>query len=208
MSTKKNQIIKLLHEGLPYSQIVEQVGCSKSTVSYHAKNEGLAKPEVCQPNPESKPRTAYKRRYNKSGKAYYHCNWCGKMAKKRRKFCDRDCYLKANEARRLEANWSSSLAVSNFRKRQKAKAVEHKGGKCVLCGYNKCTQALHFHHIDPSTKEFALSSKGITRSWDKVLQELAKCILLCGNCHAEVHAGVSKLPSPDLNEESQVNSLE
>ena len=69
-----------------------------------------------------------------------------------------------------------------------------KGNKCTLCGYDKCSKALNFHHLDPSKKSFGLSERGLTRSWEKIKLEIEKCILLCANCHTEVHAGVAILP--------------
>ncbi|OGD66855.1 hypothetical protein A2442_02255 [Candidatus Campbellbacteria bacterium RIFOXYC2_FULL_35_25] len=85
-------------------------------------------------------------------------------------------------------------AVAKRRKKLKEMAIEYKGGKCILCGYNKCIRALNMHHIDPNQKEFGLSSRGLTRSWEKVSRELDKCVLLCSNCHDEVHDGISQLP--------------
>lgn len=66
-------------------------------------------------------------------------------------------------------------------------AVAHLGGKCCMCGYSKCIGALDIHHIDPLTKEFAISVDGNTRSWDRVRREIEKCILVCANCHREAH---------------------
>ena len=60
------------------------------------------------------------------------------------------------------------------------------GGKCVRCGYDKCFDALDFHHIDPTQKEFHLgNSRGFNA--EKLRAELAKCMLVCRNCHAEIH---------------------
>ena len=73
------------------------------------------------------------------------------------------------------------------RKRIKEQAVEYLGGECQCCGYNKCIEALEFHHKNPEEKEFAISVTGNTRSWDKVKNELDKCMLLCSNCHREEH---------------------
>ncbi|MEI7999365.1 MAG: hypothetical protein WCH62_07675 [Candidatus Omnitrophota bacterium] len=61
------------------------------------------------------------------------------------------------------------------------------GGKCSACGYHKCDDALEFHHLDRSKKDFGISSKGYARSWQKVKEELDKCLLLCANCHREEH---------------------
>ena len=70
-------------------------------------------------------------------------------------------------------------------------AVNYKGGSCEKCGYNRCIDALEFHHNNSSKKDFSISEKGYTRSWDKVKEELDKCSLLCANCHREIHARVA-----------------
>ena len=67
------------------------------------------------------------------------------------------------------------------------------GGSCAVCGYDKYPRALEFHHVDPSQKEFGLSARGVARSLEKLRAEAAKCVLLCGNCHAEVEAGIKVL---------------
>ena len=85
-------------------------------------------------------------------------------------------------------------AVAKRRRKIKAMAVNYKGGKCVICGYSKCIEALDFHHINPKTKEFGLGLGGLTRSWDRVRKEADKCVLICANCHREIHAGITQLP--------------
>ena len=70
--------------------------------------------------------------------------------------------------------------------------VEEAGGRCALCGYARCIGALHFHHVDPQTKSFGLSSRGFARSLAAARREAAKCVLLCANCHAEVESGVAR----------------
>lgn len=66
---------------------------------------------------------------------------------------------------------------------------EEHGGQCVLCGYSKCLGALDFHHRDPSTKEARIST-GNTKSIARLRVEAAKCILVCANCHREIHMGL------------------
>jgi len=84
-------------------------------------------------------------------------------------------------------------AVIKRRKKLKQLAIEKRGGACEHCGIKSQYQAIYdFHHLDPTTKEFALSSKGITKSWKKVEEELKKCILLCANCHRIVHAKIEE----------------
>lgn len=67
-------------------------------------------------------------------------------------------------------------------------ALEYKGNACEMCGYKRCEAALVFHHKEPDGKDFGVSAKGYTRSWERVHAELDKCLLLCSNCHAEIHA--------------------
>ncbi len=73
----------------------------------------------------------------------------------------------------------------------KQKCVDLKGGKCSVCDYSRCLAALEFHHIDPKEKEFTItrSQSSPRKKHDKVLfkKELDKCILVCSNCHREMH---------------------
>lgn len=87
---------------------------------------------------------------------------------------------------------SIKSATERFRVRKK-EFIKLKGGKCIVCGYDRYDGALEFHHVDPTVKEFA-----INKGWrlEKNLQELDKCILLCSNCHRELHGNfidISKL---------------
>jgi 5-methylcytosine-specific restriction endonuclease McrA len=85
-------------------------------------------------------------------------------------------------------------AVQRRREKVRRMAVEYKGGRCQVCGYDRCIEALEFHHLNPTQKDFGISQKGYTRSWEKVKEEVDKCILLCANCHRECHAGMLQLP--------------
>jgi hypothetical protein len=69
---------------------------------------------------------------------------------------------------------------------RKKEAVDLLGGKCCKCGYDKNLGALHFHHIDPNLKEYTWNKMRLM-SWSNMIDELKKCILVCGNCHAEIH---------------------
>jgi predicted HNH restriction endonuclease len=100
------------------------------------------------------------------------------MSEKRR-YSDRRAYL-------IEA-------VNKRRKKIRLMAIESAGGKCRLCGYQECPEALEFHHLDDTGKDFSISDKGHSRSWARVKAEIAKCVLLCANCHREVHAGQRSL---------------
>ena len=84
-------------------------------------------------------------------------------------------------------------AVHKRRKKIRKMAIEYKGGQCEVCGYSHCIEALEFHHVNSNGKDFSISSKGYTRSWQKVKEELAKCMLVCANCHREIHAQIVQL---------------
>ncbi len=71
-------------------------------------------------------------------------------------------------------------------KARKATAVELFGGKCCNCGYDKNLAALDFHHVDPETKEHNWNELS-RKPWQEIIVELKKCILVCKNCHAEIH---------------------
>ena len=83
-----------------------------------------------------------------------------------------------------------SAAVSARRRRVKATLLAEAGGRCRLCGYDRCVAALHFHHVDPETKSFSLAVTGVTRSLAAARAEARKCVVLCANCHAEVESGL------------------
>ena len=92
--------------------------------------------------------------------------------------------------------------VKNFRSRIKERATYVLGDKCQICGYDKCITALEFHHIDPEEKEISFAGN-TNRSWEITRNEIKKCILLCANCHREVHSGFidMKSLSPSFSEE-------
>ena len=81
----------------------------------------------------------------------------------------------------------ASCCTVKRRKGLKQRALEYKGNKCSVCGYDKCSQALEFHHTDPSTKELEISCNK-NPAWSKLQAELDKCILVCANCHREIHS--------------------
>jgi len=88
----------------------------------------------------------------------------------------------------------SPCYVKKYRQNKKSKAVNLLGGKCCKCGYNKCLKALQFHHLDPSKKNFHISSNNKRSiAWNVIEQELKKCILVCANCHAEIHDGLTEV---------------
>lgn len=94
----------------------------------------------------------------------------------KRSYADRSEYLKAK--------------VTERRKSLRKQAIKLLGGCCYICKYAKCEAALEFHHLNKDEKDFAISARGLTRSWIKIESELKKCVLVCANCHREIHNGL------------------
>jgi hypothetical protein len=89
-------------------------------------------------------------------------------------------------------NYCNSCFTNSKRFKIKQKCIEYKGGCCSKCGYNKCNDALVFHHLGETKKEFGISGN-YCRSWEKIKVELDKCVLLCANCHCEIHASMKNV---------------
>lgn len=107
------------------------------------------------------------------------------------------CGDRYNAGHRHYKNYCGSCRSVRRRQTLKRMAIEHMGGRCQLCGYDRCVQALHFHHLEPHEKEFTFAN--YSRSWERLRVEIEKCVLLCGNCHTEVHAGITVLaPSSQI----------
>lgn len=75
-----------------------------------------------------------------------------------------------------------------YRETVKIRALSYLGNKCASCGYDRCMDAFDFHHVNPKSKEFAIN-EGFCRhfAWERIKNELDKCVLLCANCHRELH---------------------
>lgn len=74
----------------------------------------------------------------------------------------------------------------------KQKAIAYKGGECKICGYDKCASAMEFHHVDDQKKDFSISQQRSTL-FENIKSELDKCVLLCSNCHREIHSGITAM---------------
>ncbi len=81
----------------------------------------------------------------------------------------------------------TTIVTKDRIRKLKKQAVDYKGGKCIKCGYNKCQASLEFHHLDPSKKDFTIGHNN--KAFKNIKSELDKCILLCRNCHGEIHYG-------------------
>ena len=91
------------------------------------------------------------------------------------------------ERKAKNPEWAKQMSerVSNTRRKNKSLLLEEFGGCCSKCGYNKNPAALEFHHLDPTVKERKII--GSSLSLERQREEAKKCILVCSNCHREIH---------------------
>src|SRR5690348_17336462 len=148
---------------------------------------------ICNINKEDKDFYIHtETRGNSKGKKSL-CSYCKECEKKRTTERAKNYKLKNPEIvsrnrKKYKRNKVKNSIDNKRRQREiKQKCVDLKGGECIVCGYNKYLAALDFHHLDPSQKSFSVT--GYTTSWEKIIVELDKCILLCSNCHRAVHSG-------------------
>lgn len=93
------------------------------------------------------------------------------------------------KSRNKHFSWCKPCLYSRQQQRWKSRRLELIklfGGKCSKCGYNKNYAALDFHHLDPKEKEYDWSKLRLQK-WETVINEAKKCILVCRNCHSEIH---------------------
>jgi transposase len=184
-STRKEKIIELRKKGKSYKEIKKELGCSSGYISEVCKsiglnnigldlNKKLTDNEILELKEYYKTHTKEETsiKFGVSGTTVTKYKDC-----KREKITDEEKKVK---------NYQH---VKYFRIKIKERAVEYKGGKCVFCGYNRCIKALEFHHTNPNEKDFTLGSN-TNRAWEKVKKEIDKCILVCANCHREIHDGL------------------
>jgi len=114
----------------------------------------------------------------------FRCVTCGSaLHGRQRRFCSRRC--KNADTNHRHQTYASQQARGIQRKMQ---LIVEAGGCCTRCGYRRNAAALTWHHVVPTGKRFSLDVRNLSnRSEDDIRVELAKCVLLCANCHAEEH---------------------
>jgi hypothetical protein len=86
-------------------------------------------------------------------------------------------------------------AVTRRHRRIRATLIQEAGGCCAVCGYQRCSINLHFHHVDPGAKSFEMHM-GVGKSIATFRDEAKKCVLVCANCHGEIEVGLVDSPPP------------
>lgn len=87
------------------------------------------------------------------------------------------------------------------------RAVQELGGKCKHCGIDDIF-VLHFHHKDPTKKEFGISQFSVHGEWCELKKEIDKCILLCGNCHSKLHLAETEKKFNERLDEIKIKAAE
>lgn len=108
----------------------------------------------------------------------YKCKFCGeldvnKFYGHRKSMCNK-CFN----------NKSVSKARIN-----RQKILDHFGNKCSHCGYEKYLCSLQVHHLDRKGKDPSYRSVR-SWSWNRIKNEIKKCVMLCANCHIALHNGL------------------
>lgn len=155
---KKKKLLYYINNNESIRSISSKENISPSTVRYYLSKFNLKTKNIIK-NPK--------------------CKFCGET--------NHDLFMKNGKytSKSLCKKCHSKNTVLRFRK-NKERMVAYKGGKCSICGYNKCLGALDFHHLDPKKKDINWI-KIKTWSFEKAKKELDKCILVCSNCHREIH---------------------
>ena len=199
----KEEILKLRKEGKTYNEIHKDLGCAKSTISYHCSKAGMSRlNEVVElsENDIKNIKELYKGCITKKTLSEKF-NVTEYEIRKHIKGIER--YSRFGKD--LSRHQKQVILVTERRRRLKEMSVEHMGGKCSICNYNKCINALEFHHLNPDKKDFSIGNNGHTRSWEKIEKELEKCILVCSNCHREIHHEINKRLSGEKESQMTVN---
>lgn len=116
------------------------------------------------------------------------CIVCGQeLTGAKKMYCSNSCKQKHHYLK-VKDNPNTCHAQTIRGLRRKMKLIDYKGGKCEICGYDKNIAALDFHHLDSSLKEFQLDARKLSNTnWETILKEADKCVLVCSNCHREIH---------------------
>jgi len=114
---------------------------------------------------------------------------------RQRKFCSPKCrqtaFYESNPERRKLYD-KDHRAIAKDKRNDYDKQRQARGRKylqqiktekgCAKCGYNEHPAALDFNHLDPSKKSFNIASCA-SLSLNLLDAEIAKCEILCANCH-------------------------
>jgi hypothetical protein len=161
---EKELLLSMLNDNKSLRQISKITGKSLTSIRYWKAKYGLEKIDNT------------------------NCEVCqNPLVGKQSKFCSVKC--KQQTINFKHQNYTAQQARGLERKK---KLIELAGGECCDCGYKKNISALEFHHLNPEEKSFGIDLRKCSNlQWNKLVEEVKKCVLICANCHRERH-------NPDL----------
>ena len=170
----KEELIIFIEKGLSSRAISKEIGKAQTTVAYWIRKYDLK---------TSHPHKKNKQNYPPSTASRIKCIRCNKNKLTKH-------FYKKKSTKGYHSYCKVCLNTVTVERLQKIKidCIEYKGGACICCGYNKYFGALEFHHKNPKEKDFSISKTSL--SFLKLKKELDKCVLVCSNCHREIHAGI------------------
>lgn len=172
----KEKLLEYIEKGESTYGIAKAMGCGQTSVRHWLRKYGL-----------NTRNTLIKNEDGKNGKVCVYCE--SELSGNKSKFCSNKCKSDYHYRHTLgEPNANTNERQKKVSRERKTKLIEMKGGCCQVCGYNKNSAALSFHHRDPENKAYNIDSRKLSNtSWDSLLLEAEKCDLLCANCHMEHH---------------------
>lgn len=175
MKLDKEKIREDYKNGFSYRELAKKYNCSKASINYHCCD--IVRPlKLLTKEDVAEIKSLYKNgssSTNISKKLNISLNTVHKYLKN-------ELIIKPKQT-----NEEKIFKIKHYRIFVKNQCIAYKGGACQICGYNKCNRSLDFHHLNPKEKDFEIS--GGTRSFKSLKKELDKCILVCRNCHGEIH---------------------
>lgn len=174
LTMKKEILETLINEGKSLNQVSKDTGKSLTTIRYWVKKYDLKSTH--------KP---FKLIEKKVFGDFRYCSGC-------KKDCPIDQFYQRRGIKNASTYCKSCTTKQTLKRMQKLKKtmVDYKGGECSICGYKKYLGALEFHHLDPNKKDFNLAHMKKYSFDERVKNELDKCILVCSNCHRELHGKI------------------
>lgn len=115
--------------------------------------------------------------------------YCKNNIMRKKLYLDNYLYVQLNYNKKIDTFciFTRIAKISGIKHRKIMKHLKING--CAICGYNKYDGALDFHHTNPKDKKFCITLTNILHEPEKLADEINKCILLCSNCHREIHGG-------------------
>lgn len=103
-------------------------------------------------------------------------------------------YCKKHQTEKYCKNCASMKASKKRRTERKIMLANTLGGKCQSCNYDTFIEALDFHHVNPKEKLFTISKNLSSKTYEVLLNEVLKCVLVCCRCHREIEAELRECP--------------